>query len=360
MSEPTETVAAPFDAILLVSFGGPEGMDDVIPFMENVTRGRGIPRERLEEVSEHYKQFGGVSPINQQCRELKAALDAELAQRGVELPVYWGNRNWHPMLADTMAEMNAAGVTKALALMTSAFSSYSGCRQYREDVQAARTAAGEDASPAFAKIRVFYNHPGFIEPMRDNVAKALEAWPEDERQNVRLVFCTHSIPSSMAYNSRYEAQYYEASRLVADAFPGNAHDCVYQSRSGPPTMPWLEPDVCDHLETLHDSGINDVVLIPIGFISDHMEVLFDLDTEAKQLCEEKGIRMQRAATVGTDPRFVAGLVDLLEERMANDAERGACPRPAMGCHGASHDVCPENCCLPTARPGMPMRLKPTI
>ncbi len=339
-----------FDAVLLVSFGGPEGPDEVMPFLENVARGRNIPRQRLEEVAEHYQAFGGLSPINAQCRNLIAAIESELADRGKQMKVYWGNRNWRPFLAGTMSQMADDGVKRAVALVTSAFSCYSGCRQYREDIERARQEVGEDRAPVFAKLRVFYNHPGFVEAMRDNVHEALKRWPAERRDGVRVVFTAHSIPTSMAKTSRYEAQLYESSRLVAEPFGANAWELVYQSRSGPPRVPWLEPDVCDHLERLHAAGVNDVVLAPIGFISDHMEVVFDLDTEARRLCEGLGMTMVRAATVGTAPVFVKGLADLIEERVANEAEAGSCERPALGCHGPSHDVCPVDCCLPPQRP----------
>ena len=336
--------------MLLVAFGGPEGPDDVVPFLENVTRGRGIPRERLEEVGEHYKLFGGVSPVNEHSRQLRAGIEAELRRRGSDLPVYWGNRNWHPMLEDTMQQMVDDGIQRAVAVVASAYSSYSGCRQYREDIERAQNAVGSDRAPVISKLRVFYNHPGFIEPMRDRVRQALEQWPDAERNGVRLVFTAHSIPSVMANTSRYEAQLYEAMRLVAEPFTANPRELVYQSRSGPPHVPWLEPDVCDRLENLHEAGVNDVALVPIGFLSDHIEVLYDLDTEAKGVCEKLGMKMVRAGTVGNDPAFVSGLVDLIEERIANDTEPGSCDRVAMGCHGASHDVCPEGCCAAPPRP----------
>ena len=341
------------NAVLLVAFGGPEGPDDVVPFLENVTRGRGIPRERLEEVGEHYKLFGGVSPVNAHSRELRAAIEAELRARDSDLPVYWGNRNWHPMLEDTMQTMVDDGIRRAVAIVASAYSCYSGCRQYREDIERAQKHVGEDNAPTFSKMRVFYNHPGFIEPMRDRVRDALANWPEADRANVRLVFTAHSIPSTMAYNSRYESQLHEATRLVAESFPANASELVYQSRSGPPHVPWLEPDVCDRIEQLHEAGVSDIVIVPIGFLSDHIEVLYDLDTEAKEVCDKLGVKMVRAGTVGSDPAFVRALVDMIEERIANDTEPGSHERVALGCHGASHDVCPPGCCAAPARPTRP-------
>ena len=337
-----------YDAILFVSFGGPEGPDDVMPFLENVLRGRNVPRERMLEVSEHYKHYGGVSPINAQNRALIKALEADLAEHGPHLPVYFGNRNWHPMLTDTVKQMKEDGIKRAIAFVTSAFSCYSGCRQYRENVYAACDQAGEGA-PVVDKLRVYYNHPGFVEPMIDNVKSSLAHFDESDREGVHLVFTAHSIPNGMAANSKYEWQLEEASRLVAEGVGNNPWKLVYQSRSGPPQIPWLEPDVCDYIKELHGTqGVNKVVVIPIGFISDHMEVIYDLDDEAKQLCDELGVSMQRAATVGTDPRFVTMIRELVTERM-EEAPNRLC----LGTHGPSHDVCPEDCCMPGARPARP-------
>jgi ferrochelatase len=333
-------VSQPYDAILLVSFGGPEGQDDVIPFMEQVTAGRDIPRERLEEVSTHYRRFGGVSPINDQCRALQAALSAELRARGTDLPVYWGNRNWHPFLADTLGEMRDDGVEHALALVTSAYSSYSGCRQYREDVEAARQEVG-DGAPTVDKVRVYYNHPGFVEPQAELVRAAVAELPAEVRGDARIVFTTHSIPLTMSRHSDYVAQTYETCRLVAERL-GSDHrwDLVYNSRSGPEFVPWLEPDVNDHLEALSEEGVPAAVVVPVGFISDHMEVVFDLDIEARATAERAGLAYVRAATVGVHPRFVAGLADLVGERLDPDA-----PRLALGTRGPNHDACPLDCCL---------------
>jgi protoporphyrin/coproporphyrin ferrochelatase len=323
-----------FDAILVLSFGGPEGMGDVLPFLENVTRGRGVPRKRLLEVAHHYEQFGGVSPINEQNRALIAALEPELAARGVELPVYFGNRNWHPFLADTLREMRDAGVQRALAVFTSAYSSYSGCRQYREDLYRAQQEVGEDA-PEVPRLRMFFNHPGFVAANADRVRDALSTLPEGP---VHIAFTAHSIPLAMAKNCAYEAQLRETARLVADEVGIDSWAVVYQSRSGPPQVPWLEPDVSAHLEELQ--GFENVVLAPIGFISDHMEVLYDLDVEARETAERLGLNVARAGTAGTHPAFVAGLADLIVERMTADAER-----PALGRLGPSHDVCAPDCCL---------------
>ncbi len=334
-----------YDAVLLVSFGGPDGPDDVMPFLENVLRGRNVPRERMVEVAEHYQHFGGKSPINEQNLALLAALREELDRQGPHLPVYWGNRNWHPLLTDTIREMADAGVKRAIAFVTSAYSSYSGCRQYRENIAAACAALGERA-PQIDKIRVFFNHPGFVGPMADNVTRALGQFPENARGQVPVFFTAHSIPTSMADGCRYGAQLAEACRLVAERTGVSEWKLVYQSRSGPPTQPWLEPDICDAIRDLHASGGRHVVIAPIGFISDHMEVLYDLDTEAADLCRELGVEMVRAATVGTDPVFIGMVRDLIAERNGMTAER-----VAVGHLPASHDVCPLDCCpAPAGRP----------
>ncbi|MEI6241201.1 MAG: ferrochelatase [Planctomycetia bacterium] len=327
-----------YDAVLLVSFGGPDGPDDVMPFLENVLRGRNVPRERMLEVAEHYHHFGGRSPINEQNRALLDALRRELKHRGPHLPVYWGNRNWHPLLTDTLREMADAGVKRALAFVTSAYSSYSGCRQYRENIAAACAPLGERA-PQVDKIRVFFNHPGFVGPMAARVRKALDHFAASDRPHVPVLFTAHSIPTSMAEGCRYVKQLSEASRLVAEATGVSTWELVYQSRSGPPTQPWLEPDICDRIRELHAAGVRRLVIAPIGFISDHMEVLYDLDTEAASLCRELGIEMVRAETVGTDPAFVAMMRDLIAERHYEQADR-----TAIGSLPASHDVCPLDCC----------------
>jgi ferrochelatase len=337
-------MSQPYDALLVVSFGGPDGPDDVLPFLENVLRGRNVPRERMLEVAKHYYEFGGRSPINDQNRALIAALEKELAAHGPQLPIYWGNRNWHPLLADTLRQMSSDGARRALAFITSAYSSYSGCRQYRENIAAAQAEVGA-ASPAIDKLRVFFNHPGFIEPMIENVRIALEKVSTERRSHAELIFTAHSIPLAMSENSRYEQQLREASRLVAEGLGRQHWALVYQSRSGPPQQPWLEPDVGDFIEKRHqESPIQDAVIVPIGFTSDHMEVLFDLDTEVRHLCERLGINMVRAATVGTHPRFVRMIRELIEERMSES------PRHlALGALGPSHDICPVDCC--TYAPG---------
>ena len=338
-------MADSYDAVLLVSFGGPDGPDDVMPFLENVLRGRNVPRDRMLEVAEHYQHFGGKSPINEQNLALLAALREELDRRGPHLPVYWGNRNWHPLLTDTIREMADAGVKRAIAFVTSAYSSYSGCRQYRENIAAACAAVGERA-PQIDKIRVFFNHPGFVGPMADNVTRALGQFPESDRATVPVLFTAHSIPTSMADGCRYGVQLEEACRLVAEQAGVSDWKLVYQSRSGPPTQPWLEPDICDAIRDRHAHGGRQLVIAPIGFISDHMEVLYDLDTEAADLCGELGVEMVRAATVGTDPTFIAMVRDLIAERNGMLSER-----MAIGRLPANHDVCPLDCCpAPAGRP----------
>lgn len=338
----------PYDAILVVSFGGPEGPDDVMPFLENVLRGKNVPRERMLEVADHYQHFKGVSPINEQNRQLIRALRSELDRHAIDLPIYWGNRNWHPLLPDTLQRMKDDGVRRAIAYFTSAFSSYSGCRQYRENIIAAREQVGEGA-PEIDKLRVFFNHPGFVETMAERVRDALLQFPASERDAAHLLFTAHSIPKSMADNCRYELQLRSACQLVAKAAGHADHQLVYQSRSGPPTQPWLEPDVCDVLEEIAgEKSSRYVVVAPIGFVSDHIEVLYDLDTEAADLCREKGLRMVRAATVGNHPKFIGMIRELIVERMSESPER-----PALGELGPSHDVCPVDCCAYTPAPRGP-------
>ncbi|HEY0487108.1 MAG TPA: ferrochelatase [Mycobacteriales bacterium] len=339
-----------YDALLLLSFGGPEGPQDVLPFLENVTRGRGIPPERLAAVAEHYAHFGGVSPINDQNRALLAALRDDLAAHGVDLPVYWGNRNWRPFLADTLRQMRADGVRRALGFATSAYSSYSGCRQYLEDLDRARAEVGEGA-PEVDKLRHYFNHPGFVEPHADAVRAALSSLPGPRRAGARLVFTAHSIPVAMddasgPEGSLYSTQLRETSRLVAEAAaPDLGWDLVWQSRSGPPHVPWLEPDVNDHLERLAEGGVTDVVVSPVGFVSDHLEVIWDLDNEARDTAARLGLGFARAATPGTDPRFVAMVRELVLERQAP-----ACPRQALGRMPPSHDRCQVGCCPAPRRP----------
>jgi ferrochelatase len=334
-----DDVARQYDALLVLSFGGPEGPDDVMPFLQRVTRGRNVPRHRLEEVAEHYLHFGGVSPINAQNRALIAALEAELATHGPQLPIYWGNRNWHPFVTDTVRQMRNDGIRRALVFVTSAFSSYSGCRQYREDVIQAVETVG-DGAPAFDKLRVFYNHPGFIEPMIELAKAALEQIPEHRRDRAVVLFSAHSIPLAMARGCAYEAQLREASQLIAEGIGRDDPCIVYQSRSGSPHVPWLEPDIVEVLDELAARGAQDVVVVPVGFISDHMEILFDLDTEARQRAHDLGLNFVRAGTVGTHPAFIRMIRELIMERMTERPERRA-----LGRRGPSHDICPLMCCL---------------
>jgi ferrochelatase len=335
-----------YDAILIVSFGGPESRGDVIPFLENVLRGRNVPRQRMLEVAEHYYHFGGRSPINNQTRELIAALESELARSGPRLPVYWGNRNWHPLLADALRQMKADGIKRALAFVTSAYSSYSGCRQYRENIARAQSEVGAGA-PEVDKLRVFFNHPGFIETAEERVREALQTVPSEARENVQVVYTAHSIPVSMANSSDYVRQLEEVRRLVT-ARVGIGNDfLVYQSRSGAPGQAWLEPDILDHLRAVKAGNLaTAVVLAPIGFISDHMEVLHDLDVEARELCDGLALPMTRAKTVGVHSKFVGMIRELILERMNPESERRA-----LGSLGARADVCAEDCCPAPQRPG---------
>ena len=341
------TLETDYDALLIVGFGGPEKREDVMPFLENVLRGRNVPRERMMEVAEHYHHFEGRSPINDQVRDLIGVLEPELRRRGVRLPVFWGNRNWHPMLADTMREMTGRGVKHALGVVLAAYSSYSSCRQYREDIAGAREAVGETA-PRVDKMRVFYNHPDFVGATARRVREGIEKLPEQARSTAHVAFTAHSIPESMATKCDYERQLTETCRLVAESV-GVGPDrwkLVYQSRSGRPQDPWLEPDILDHIGALHEDGVGSVVIQPVGFLSDHMEVMFDLDEEAAQKAHALGMTLVRAGTVGTDPQFVGMLAELIIERIAPGPERRA-----VGQFGPNHDLCPVDCCPPPARPG---------
>ena len=350
-----------YDAILLVSFGGPEGPDDVIPFLENVTAGRNIPRERLALVGEHYSHFGGVSPINEQCRRQRAALEAALAASGRSLPVYWGNRNWHPYLADTVEQMADDGIERALAVFTSAYSSYSGCRQYRENLIEARATVAERRPelrvPEIDKVRAYYDHPGFLGPFIEATETAIAEHGADARPT--LLFTAHSIPSSMAAQCDYEVQLREAARLVVDALPHPdlPWQLVWQSRSGPPQVPWLEPDVNDVLDSLGADGVDRVVIVPIGFVSDHIEVMWDLDTEAQATAEAAGIALTRAGSPGTEPdaAFIAMWVNLIEERIAAEQadDPTVVPRAALGSLAVRPDVCAVDCCPAPVRPSGP-------
>jgi ferrochelatase len=332
-----------------VGFGGPEKREDVIPFLENVLRGRNVPRERMLEVAEHYYHFDGASPINAQTRAVIDALRTELDDHGIDLPIAWGNRNWHPLLPETMQELARQGKRRVLALVLSAYSSYSSCRQYREDIERAREAVGETA-PVVDKIRVFFNHPEFVLANAERVADAMRELTSAERDKVFLLCTAHSLPQSMAADCAYETQLKETCRLVAEqvGIPPKRWQLVYQSRSGRPQDPWLEPDVCDFLREFPANCDSVVLILPIGFLSDHMEVLFDLDEEARQACEELGLTMIRVPTVGTHPRFIHMLRELIEERV-----NGRLDRSAVGQFLASHDVCPQDCCPAPARRPLP-------
>jgi len=330
-----------YDAILIVSFGGPEGLDDVIPFLENVLRGRNVPRERMLQVAHHYELFDGVSPINQQNRELIEALRSELAQNGPQLPIYWGNRNWHPLLTDSLKQMAKDGVKHALAFVTAAYSSFSSCRQYRQNIMDAQSAVGPRA-PQVDKLRSFYNHPLFIEANVAHIESAfskLNRLRNDTAAQPHLIFTAHSIPQSMADNSDYADQLSETARLIGESVGTENWQLVYQSRSGSPQQPWLGPDICDHLRELKNTGINDVIVAPIGFVSDHMEVIYDLDVEARKVANEIGLHMVRASTAGTHPAFVKMIRELIIERTD-----GATPR-ALGTRGPSPNECRIDCCL---------------
>jgi ferrochelatase len=329
------------EALLVLSFGGPEGPDDVMPFLENVTRGRGIPRERLEEVAEHYHHFGGVSPINEQNKALIAAVEKELAAEGVDLPVYWGNRNWAPYVEDTWAQMAEDGIEHVYVFATSAYASFSGCRQYHEDIARARVSYG--GGPTAEKLPHYFDTPGFVQANADALDAALAELPEGTRDTARLVATAHSIPDAMATvagpdGGAYEAELLATARQVVDAVaPGRPFDLVWQSRSGPPSVPWLDPDVNDHLRALAEDGASAVVLFPIGFVSDHLEVIWDLDNEAKDTAAELGLTFVRAATAGTHPAFVASVRELLQERRSGGA-------PRLG------TACPAACCYVAPRP----------
>ena len=341
----------PYDALLVISFGGPEGPDDVIPFLENVLRGRNVPRERLLEVADHYQHFGGVSPINAQVRALIDALRADLDQHGITLPIYWGNRHWKPYLDDALQQMAAEGVKTALGFVVSAYSSYSGCRQYRENVGAAQERVGA-AAPSVDKLRVFYNHPDFIAANADRLREAIEKLPKSGRESPTIAFTAHSIPSSMAAGCAYEKQLTETARLVAKecGIPAERWRLVFQSRSGRPQDPWLEPDICDHIRGMNPEQVPGLIVAPIGFLSDHIEVLFDLDEQAAEAASEKGIPMVRAGTVGLHPQFIGMIRKLILERMDSET-----PKEAIGQFGPNWDVCAVDCCPAPVYPGRPTR-----
>ncbi|MBF6449207.1 MULTISPECIES: ferrochelatase [Nocardia] len=342
------------DALLLLSFGGPERPEDVMPFLENVTRGRGVPRERLDEVAQHYLHFGGVSPINALNRELIAAIEAEFAARAVDLPVYFGNRNWHPMVEETVATMRADGIGHALVFPTSAWGGYSGCRQYDEDIERARAAV--DGAPELTKLRQYFDHPLLIDSFADAVRAAVADLPAEVRDRARLVFTAHSIPVAADGAAGppadgghlYSRQVGEAARLCAAATGFDDFDVVWQSRSGPPQVPWLEPDIVDHLEALSGKGVEAVVVCPVGFVSDHLEVVWDLDNEAAEKAAELGMAFARAATPGPDPRFARMVAELVGEHLDGNEPRRLGAVPGYGCtrNGA---ICAPGCCEPVRR-----------
>lgn len=327
-----------YDAFLLVSFGGPERPEDVLPFLEDVTRGRDVPRARLLEVAGHYHHFGGVSPINEANRRLLAAIRAELEAHGPALPAYWGNRHWHPRLEETVRRMAQDGVRRALAFVTAGFGSYASCRQYQEALERARAAAGREA-PQIERLRRFYNHPDFVEAVAECTRQALDQVPPERRADAALVFTAHSVPRWMADSSDYEAELQEAAALVVDHL-GEAPrwSLAYQSRSGDPSAPWLGPDIGEHLERLSGEGASHVVVVPLGFVSDHMEVVYDLDVEAAARARALGLSLVRAGTPGSHPAFVRMVRALILERTA-----GA-PRRALGRRGPAPDACPSDCC----------------
>lgn len=350
MSE-ASTVNGAYDAILVLSFGGPEGMDDVMPFLRNVTRGRNIPDERLKEVAKHYELFDGVSPINDQNRQLIKILAEELNFREINLPIYWGNRNWNPFLLDTLIEMSDAGVKRALGFVTSAYSSYSGCRQYLEDIEKAQAEFKEKYPdrhvPQIDKIRPFFNHPGFISANEERLKECLLQFPN--RNLVHVAFVAHSLPVTMADECKYESELNEVASILAERLQIKSWKVVFQSRSGPPSQKWLEPDILDHLREIEAEGYLEVVISPIGFVSDHMEVKYDLDVEAADLCKELEIKMLRAKTAGLHPHFIFMISDLIGERLLGE------PKEKEGDFPISPDVCPATCCprgvsAPSGRP----------
>jgi ferrochelatase len=339
-----------YDAVLVVSFGGPEGPDDVSPFLDNVFKGLRVADETKQRIAARYHAFGGVSPINAHTRAFIAALKESLDKRGPALPIYWGNRNWHPFLTDTIAQMANDGMRRVLAYVTSTFSSYSSCRKYREDLYEA--AAAVPNAPHIDKLRTGFNHPGFIAAASDRVRAGLEQIATERRANTPILFTAHSLPESMARHCAYEAQLNEACQLVGDALEHQRWRLVYQSNNASYGKEiWLGPDVRDALGAARAEGAEDVVVAPIGFVCDHMEVVLDLDIDAAQRAREVGINMIRAGTVGTHPAFVEMVRELIVERLTQDPERRA-----LGALGPSHDSCPADCCLS----GRPAPAKPTL
>lgn len=330
-----------YDSILIVSFGGPESKEEVIPFLENVTRGRNVPRSRLEQVAEHYYHFGGKSPINSQNLALIDALRKRLNESGPDLPIYFGNRNWSPYITEALTTMQKDGKYKALSFFTSLFSCYSGCRQYQENIKNAQSSL-HGKVPEVDKLRMGFNHPRFIAAMKSRIESSLDQIPKGRRELAHLVFTAHSIPLSMAERSSYQLQLNEAARLISGAVGNFNFNICFQSRSGPPQVKWLEPDINEKIRALSEEGVKDLVVVPLGFVSDHLEVLYDLDVEAAQTAAELGINFVRSQSVGTHPEFIEMIRDLIIERI-----EGSVDRPACGSLGAWHDFCPSNCCLPS-------------
>lgn len=354
-----------YDAILLTSFGGPEGPDEVMPYLERVTAGRGVPHERLVEVSHHYLALGGVSPINDQNRELLAAMTERFPERGIDIPIYWGNRNSAPFFADVVNEMYEAGHRRILAWVTSAYSSYSGCRQYRENLYGALADNELIGKMTIDKVRHYFDHPGFVAPTIDDLRDKLNSLQASGYSigDIHVFFTTHSIPNSMGETSgpparrdefakpggAYEAQHLATAKIVMDALGESTPtwSLTYQSRSGSPQMPWLEPDINDAISAAHASGKKAVVVAPIGFVSDHVEVIWDLDNEARETATDLGLAFERVRTAGADPRFVDAIADLILERMQN-AER-----KALSALGPWSDACAVGCC-PNSRRELPV------
>jgi len=336
--------ARDYDAVLIVSFGGPEGPEDVSPFLDNVLRGLGVKPETKTRIATRYERFGGVSPINAHMRAFISALRREIDAHGPALPIYWGNRNWHPMLRDTFEQMAADGVQRVIVYVTSLFSSYSGCRKYREDLFEA--AQGIDNAPILDKLRVAFNHPGFIEAVCDRAREALAQIPAESRDRAWILFSAHSLPASMAHHASYEVQLTECCQLVGDALERQRWQLVYQSNNASyGGEPWLAPDIRAAIDSAKTDGADDVIVVPVGFVCDHMEVILDLDVEAKEHAASVGLNMVRAGTVGTHPAYVGMVRELILERMTTNPSRRA-----LGSLGASHDYCPSDCCL-SGRPG---------
>ena len=332
-----------FDSLLLLSFGGPENSDDVMPFLRNVTAGRGVPDERLAVVAEQYELFGGKSPINELNQQLLSALDEELVSRGHEMATFWGNRNWHPFVTDTIADLKSLGHTSTVCLVTSAFSSYSGCRQYHEDLDRARNEV--PGAPNIERVRVYWDHPDFLGTAAELLAESRDA--AGLSSETPVLHSAHSLPLSMAANCDYQQQLNEAASIVNElAGMRGPYEVVFQSRSGPPSVPWLTPDIDQRIHELAEQGTQEILVHPLGFVADHMEVLFDLDTQSAAAAKEADVKMVRTPTVGTHPRFVSMLVDLVEEAAGLRADR-----PSLSKSGPRPDKCNSQCCPAPIRPG---------